>query len=978
KKESLLDRWKNRETKDSTTNSIKKAPSGIKIPLSSGQKRLWFLQQMYPNNPFYNYSETYTFDGPLNEEHLILSLNKVYQDHDVLRSTYHIEDKTIFQNVDTSSEMEISIHNLSTLSEKDKSLKLQEIIDSDATKHFNLNKGPLVRVTLIKISNTKHILQITLHHIVTDKWSMRIFREHLATYYRQLNKNIQTTKLRGELQYSDYSFWSEKKEINTKHLEYWKYKLSGEIPNLILPTDYPRPLRPSFKGAASYTQVFDKILSNKLLNLSKQLETTPYNLMLSVYYVLLFKYSGQTDILIGTPITNRDQKNLEELIGFFNDTVVLRTKLSPSMSFIDLVKAVHNNTLDAFANKDIPFDILVKELKVERSTAINPFFQVMFLYHSVSENPVFDDNLNLTHTWFDTKVSKFDLTIYISEINGILSSTFEYATDLFEEATINRFQKYFKQLLEEVVSNPNENIIDISIINQAEKQFLINQDTQNFNSFSEDNSIQNIIERTCKMYPDAIAVTFQNSSITYKELNNRATLLANKLLENLKAKNEVVALCVDRSIDMIIGILGILKAGCAYLPIDPEYPSERIHFMIKDSGVNIVLTQKTSVINYEIQSIFIEDVINNKNEIAVKNYPETSKTDLAYIIYTSGSTGQPKGVPITHESLINSTAGRLEYYDNNPSAFLLLSSISFDSSIAGIFWTLCTGGNLVIAEKRIEQDIDRIGNIINEKNISHTLMLPSLYKLILEYINKDKLLSLNTVIVAGEACTRPLCKIHFEKIPHTKLYNEYGPTEATVWCIAHEIKKTDNFALSVPIGKPVAGANIYLFDNHLKLVPYGAIGEIYIGGHVLSKGYFNKSDLTNKVFIDNPFNKKGKLYKTGDLGRYRNDGNIEFLGRADEQIKIRGYRVELGEIVKKIKTYGNSIDEVIVLYEEESATDNYQNSEKYMTIDEMAQVLSNIDENEVSNIIDSIKSLSNSEKEYLLSETEEKHSYEKN
>ncbi|PKQ44146.1 non-ribosomal peptide synthetase [Confluentibacter flavum] len=898
KQESLLDKWKNREQKTTSIKPIEKAPPGVKIPLSYGQKRLFFLQQLYPDNPFYNYSETYTFIGELVKEHLIESLKKVYNDHDILRTTYHADGDTVFQEVDASAKMEISTHDLSKLNELDAEIECHKIMLADATKYFELDKGPLVRASLIKINDLKHILQITLHHIVTDKWSMQIFRAHVAHYYRQFNKDIRLSELKNQLQYTDYAYWLENQEINNDHLNYWKNKLSGEIPNLNLPTDYSRPKHPSFKGAASYTQVFNKDLSGKLLKLSKKLETTPFNLMLSVYYIMLYKYSGQTDILIGTPVTNRNQKALEDLIGFFNDTIVLRTNLSPSMTFMDFVGNVRTNTLEAFSNKDVPFDILVRELKTNRNLSINPFFQVMFLYHSVPENPFFDDNLSLTHTWFDSKVAKFDLTIYISEEHGLFSSTFEYASDLFEEETINRFQDYFKLLLEGIVSNPNIVIADIPIINEKEKTFLCNQKNEFSNHLLEEQAIHKIIEQIASKYPENKAVTFGNVSMTYKELDHKASLVAQSLLKNITTRNEVIGLCLDRSINMIVGMLGILKAGCAYLPIDADYPKERVNFMLKDSNVKILLTQKNITIHdtgLDISTLFIENLTDTINELNTLDYPQTSEDDLAYIIYTSGSTGQPKGVPITHKSIINSTTGRIYFYNHNPSAFLLLSSISFDSSKAGIFWTLCTGGNLVISEKRLEQDIDKIGNILKDHSISHTLMLPSLYKTILEYTSPDSFGTLKTVIVAGEACTESLCDYHFNKLPKVKLYNEYGPTEATVWCIAYEITKA-TIKSSIPIGRPVAGANIYLLDEKLNLVPKGAIGEIYIGGTGLSKGYLNRPELTRQVFITNPFNTEEKLYKTGDLGKFRNDGNIVFLGRKDQQVKIRGFRVELEEI----------------------------------------------------------------------------------
>lgn len=968
-KASLLERWKNKKKQEQgSANEIAKAPAGINIPLSYGQKRLWFLQQMYPNNPFYNYSETYTFTGTLKVNFLLEALKRVYQDHGILRTTYHVENEEIFQKVDNDAEMDIAIHDLSASKIENPEKEALKIMQADAFKHFDLEKSPLFRVSLIKINTSKHILQVTLHHIVTDKWSMRIFRQHLADYYLAFTEGTPLPK-KEKLQYVDYAYWQDKKEINAEHFNYWKEKLSGEIPNLNLPTDYTRPLHPTFKGAAC-TKNYNKDFSTKILNLAKQLETTPFNLMLAVYYIFLHKYCGQEDILIGTPITSRHEKELEGLIGFFNDTVVLRTEVNADMSTKELINRVRQNHLEALHNKDIHFDYLVGKLKVNRSLSINPFFQVMFLYHSVPENPNFGKNLTLSHTWFDFKVSKFDLTIYIAEENGVLSTTFEYASDLFHKSTIERFLQYYKILIEEVVANPDKPIGKLKMLLPEEKVFLLNKTSPSNTPFSNYEGIHNIIENISKSTPNAIAVTYKEEQLTYKELNDKANSVAKKLISLKTNENDVIGLCIERSTDMIVGILAILKSGCAYLPLDPEYPKERIDFMLEDAEVKTILTTQAFSDKFaenKAAKVYIDSIDTN-----VSNYngafPKPKASNLAYIIYTSGSTGKPKGVPITHKNIISSTGGRLSFYDKNPSAFLLMSSISFDSSKAGIFWTLCTGGNLVIAEKRIEQDIEKIGDVINKNNISHTLMLPSLYKLILEFINVTKLQGLTHVIVAGEACSSNLCIAHFKKLPNVNLYNEYGPTEGSVWCIAHKISKENIGDDPIPIGEPVANSKIYILDEHLNPVPFGCIGEIYLGGPGLTTGYIKRPDLNQKAFVKNPFNPSEKLYKTGDLAKYNRNKEIEFLGRSDQQIKIRGYRVELSEIEKVIASYSNTIDNTFVLIEDNSAQlatdiDIINNQEKSIN-----NLLKQMNTKEIDSIMSSVKALSSEQKKYLLNQ----------
>lgn len=911
----ILSKWKNRDKKDAISSAINKAPEGAVIPLSHGQRRLYFLQLLYPESNFYNYSERYEFEGNVQVEKLLKALKLACEAHEILRSTYHMEDGELFIKVNDEANIKISQHDFSSLEHKEAEVEANEILTVESRHIFNLAAQPSILVSLIKIHNTKHILLFTLHHIATDKWSMGLLRKDWAENYEKLCSDKKVNNKQFDIQYADFAYWQQNQKVDKKQLDYWKHKLSGEIPFISLPIDFPKPAKPSFKGSASPTHNFTKELSKSVLDVAKELEVTPYVLFLSVYYVLLFRYSGQKDILIGSPVANRDQKALENLVGFFNETVVLRLELSGAMSFKELVAEVKKTTLEAFSNKDVPFDTLVKELNQERSLSINPFFQVMFLYHSVPENPSFGPNIQLEHGVFDTGVSKFDLTLYVSEKDGILSSTFEYASDLFKASSVHRFQEHINLLLEGIVQNQEQSISELPILTKKENQFFLEQNIIRAPPFDKYNGIHEVIANISKKYPDAIAISFQDDVISYRELDKRANLLAKKILSKTQNKNEIVGLCIDRSIEMIVGMIGILKAGCAYLPIDPKYPNQRIQFILNDAEVDLVITQsKLTTLFSDIQSqlIQIDDEIWSDIHDNLM-LPEAIESNLAYIIYTSGSTGNPKGVPITHKNILNSTGGRLQFYDKNPEAFLLMSSISFDSSKVGIFWTLCTGGNLVITENRIEQYISRVEEVIQNNNITHSLMLPSLYKLILEYGNVDNMESLTTVIVAGETCPTSLCVAHFDKFNTVDLYNEYGPTEATVWCIAHKVEKPQSTDV-IPLGKPVANAEIYLLDEYLNKVPFGAVGEIYVGGIGLALKYNKRPDLTDKAYIKNPFgnSEEEKFYKTGDLARYTTDGTIEFLGRSDQQIKIRGYRVELGEIEKAIEEEQDVNDAVVL------------------------------------------------------------------
>ncbi len=918
KNSSLLSQWKNREKKEPARTRFPKAPDGAAIPLTSGQQRLWFLQRLLPENPVYNYAESFVIKGKLNEAAFEHSLQRVFEENRILRAYYPYEHGNPVQVINSESEVELKRFDLSAIPKADRENQKLDILMSNAKRHFNLDEFPLVRTTLIKLDAEEHIFLLTMHHIIFDKWSMDLFLKAMAEHYRAfITGKAFEKKDENGLQFTDYAFWRKNRGLDTSQMTYWKSKLGGEIPLLTLPTDFPLPANPSYKGT-SYRTKFSRDLSKRVLDLSKKMETTPYVLLLSVYYVLLHKYSGQKDILIGSPISRRNDKALENVIGFFDETVVFRTEVDSETSFPILVKQVRKSVLEAFSNMDIPFEALVKALSPKRSLSVNPFFRVMFIYHPVTEVPSFGQELELSHSFFNPGVSKFDLTLYVANDNGRLSSGFEYATDIFQESTIIQFQEHFRLLLEAITTEPHQKIVDINMLTEGEESIFLRKPNAVESQISSFTGIHHIFEHVAKTRPDKTALTFDGESISYETLNRKAGIVANALLKKTNKSNETVVLCVERSIDMIVGMLGILKAGCAYLPIDPNYPAERLDFILEDAKADIILTQSslTAIFDGFGKDLLILDAVQKTDSHSNVAMPKMDSDATAYIIYTSGSSGYPKGVPISHGNIISSTAGRLEFYPKNPDAFLLLSSISFDSSKAGIFWTLCTGGNLILTENRIEQDISKIENLVQQHSVTHTLMLPSLYKLILEHGDVANLGSLKTVIVAGEACTPAIADLHFEKLAVAGLYNEYGPTEATVWCLAHRVEKEDG-SKGVPIGKPVAGSEIYLLNETMNLVPYGAVGEIFIGGPGISRGYINKPELTEAAFVSHPFNENpfDKLYRTGDLGRYRKDGAIEFLGRADQQVKIRGYRIELEEL-EKVLVDDPSINDAVALVQE--------------------------------------------------------------
>ena len=881
--------------------------------LSAGQKRLWFLQELFPENPFYNYADLFRIRGPLDQTALFSAVRSLVLKHSSLRTTFEIVDGQPFQKIQSNAEFQSEVFDISHLDAQRREQQAVEIAMREASAPFDLSTGPLLRVTLIILGPDHHLLAFTTHHIIIDKWSMRVVRKDLAEFYQKHINGEDVTPQIPKLQYVDFAHWQQTQNWNNADLDFWKNQLAGEIPVLDLPVDYQRKGRPTF-GGGFVNQTLPPELSKEIMALCKAQNVTGFAFLLAAFKILLHKYSGQQDILVGSPFTDRDRVELEEMIGFFNNTLVLRSVISGNASALDFLQQVKQTTTETFAFKHVQFEALVQELKPDRNLELNPFFRTMFLYHDVPPKPTFGSGITWEYEPFDIGVAKFDLTLYVSHEEGQLTTIFEYASDLFERSTIERMQQHLLILLQSIVANPHTRISELSILSESELQQIIYQWNDTRISEQEEQNIIDAFAHSTKLFPDRTAVVAEKE-LTYAELHARAQQVALALIRQGLSPNSIVGLCVERSVEMAVGILGILQAGAAYLPLDPSYPNERLSYMIQDSGASLVLMQSDLAPTHPFENattLTFEECADIPLTES-KSIDNPSGDDLAYLIYTSGSMGRPKGVPISHANLMHSTQARLSYYPENPAAFLLLSSFAFDSSVAGIFWTLSTGGKLVIPPRRIEQDIDLLADWIETQGITTTLLLPSLYQMILEHASPSKLKTLKDVIVAGEACGANLGELHFERLPEARLHNEYGPTEASVWCTVYEIH-AEKERPQIPIGRPIENTEIFILDSTFNPVPIGVAGELYIGGKGLASGYWRREELTATQFPKVAIwpDQKKRLYRTGDLARYRADGNIEFLGRADRQIKIRGFRVELGEIKEAIERFP-TVSEVAVV-----------------------------------------------------------------
>jgi len=907
-------------------STIKPIARTDELPLSFGQQRLWFLNQLEGPNATYNMPSVLRLVGTLHRAALEESLTEIVRRHESLRTTFTTINGKPHQVIHQSFNPIKEVVDLQPLAAAEQTSEILSNAQEEAQRPFALAEGPLVRATLLKLSAEEHVLLFTMHHIISDGWSIGVIIQELSSLYNAFSQGQPSPLPALPIQYVDFAHWQRQwltGEVLEAQLNYWRQQLMGVPALLELPTDYPRPASLSYQGATQEIQLTAE-LTQQLKKLSQQTGTTLFMTLLSAFAVLLSRYSGMNDIVIGSPIANRTQSQTESLIGFFVNTLVFRIDLEGDPNVTALLKRVRRVALDAYANQDIPFEQLVEELQPVRSFSHSPLFQVMFVLQNVPTGSLELVGLSLTPLEPESVVAQFDLTLSMEETDQGLDGTLEYSTDLFGAATMERLMGHFKTLLTGLVANPQQPIHELPLLTEAEQQQLLAwNDTAT--DYPHDKTLVDLFEDQVEKTPEAIAVVFEDQQLTYRALNTKANQLAH-YLQNMGVKPDIlVGICVERSLEMVIGLFGILKAGGAYLPLDPAYPAARLAFMLEDAGVGMLLTQSSlidSLPETTAPVIFQDD----KTEVLSQHRSENPLSGvgpehLAYVIYTSGSTGKSKGVPITHQNLVHSTSARFCYYSEQPKCFLLLSSFAFDSSVAGIFWTLVTGGNLVLPAQNAHQDTLQLAQLIKQHQVSHLLAIPSFYAVLLEQAERQQLVGLRTVIVAGEACSSELVKRHYERFEHLSLYNEYGPTEASVWssvykCLSQEPRS------EVPIGRPIANTQLYILDEHQRPVPVGVPGELHIGGDGLARGYLNRPDLTAEKFIKNPFSDdpNARLYKTGDLARYLPDGNIEYLGRIDNQVKIRGFRIELGEIEAALGQYP-FVKETAVIVHEDSQTD---------------------------------------------------------
>ncbi|MGZ4032873.1 MAG: non-ribosomal peptide synthetase, partial [Tumebacillaceae bacterium] len=755
----------------------------------------------------------------------------------------------------------------------------------------------------------------------SDGWSMGIFTEEFMKIYLAIVHQMEPMLPEMPVQYADFAIWQRdwlQGEVLDAQMAFWKKQLGGELPVLEMPTDRPRPPVQTYRGASEAFTI-PRHLTKALNALSRQQGATLFMTMLSAYQTLLHRYTGQADIVVGTPIAGRNRKETEGLIGFFINTLVLRTSFEGNPTFTELLQQVRETSLEAFANQDVPFEKLVDELKLQRDPSRTPLFQTMFILQNTPFEEVKLPGLTLLPVEFDNPTAKFDLSIELSERGEELVGLLNYNTDLFDRATIARLAQHYLNLLQGIADDAKQFVSVLPILTEAERHQLVGEWNDTMVEYPQDVCLHQLFEQQVDRTPDAVAVVFEEQELTYRELNEQANRLAHYLQKQQVGPEVLVGVCMERSLEMVISLYGILKAGGAYVPIDPTYPSDRLSYLLEDSQIQVLLTQEKWLDTLPDVSVpFIcfdladELLVGERTE----NPPSAATAEhAAYMIYTSGSTGKPKGVLNTHKGIVNRLLWMQDEYKlTSDDRVLQKTPFSFDVSVWEFFWPLLTGARLVVARPEGHRDSHYLVETIQRYEITTLHFVPSMLQLFLEETGVEQCRSIRQVMTSGEALPYELQKRFFACLD-AELHNLYGPTEAAVDVTYWECE-SDSTLNFVPIGRPIANTTIFILDQHLQPVPIGVAGELHIGGVQVARGYHNRPELTAEKFIPNPFAPGERLYKTGDLARFLADGNIQYLGRLDHQVKIRGQRVELGEIEEVLMQQTGVWDAVAVVRED--------------------------------------------------------------
>ena len=899
--------------------AIEPVPRDQLLPLSFSQERLWFISQLDPDNTAYHVPRAIRIIGDLNVALVQATFTEIVRRHEILRTSFPTVDGRPVQLIHAPHPIDLSLIDLRSLPRAEREAEVQHFIRTEGNQPFDFTQEPLIRVSLLQLEGQEHVLVLTEHHLVHDGWTQGVLMRDFVAVYSAFRIGQPSPLPDLVIQYADFAHWQRRwlqGSVLEDQLEYWKKQLYGAPPLLELPSVRPRPPVQSFRGA-EFNLELDATTAGALREFSRNHGVTLFMTMLAAFDVLLLRYSGATDVVVGSGIANRRWQALENLLGMIINTVVLRVDLSGNPTFIELLQRVRETTLDVYSHQDLPFEKLVEEIQPQRTLSYTPLFQVMFSFLDTPMLAMQLPGLEIQAIGAHNQTAKFDLNVVVvtpaeqsAGLRGInngedqrseITVAFEYSTDVFDEQAIEQLADHYRRLLQAVLKNPDQRLLQLPLLSDAERELPLKTWNQTRREYPRNQTVSRLFEQQVKRTPEAIAVVFSGTKLTYAELNSRANRLAQHLRTRGVGPDVTVGLFVERSIEMIVALLGILKAGGAYVPLDPQNPRERISFMLRDADVALLLTRKRSHERLPGSDLPVIDLDSDEADFAAyaeNNFEVDNQPDnLAYVMYTSGSTGLPKGVAVTQRNIVRLVTNTDYAEFGSDEVFLQLAPLSFDASTFEIWGSLLNGARLVIMPPELPL-LEDIAGKLREYSVTTLWLTSGLFTQMADEHAVD-LAGVRQLLAGGDVLSpTQVRKVLAERSGDDCVINGYGPTESTTFACCYRVKTASQIENSVPIGKPIANTTVYILDANLEPVPTGVTGELYIGGDGLARGYFQRPDLTAERFLPDRFSGEpgARLYRTGDLTRYLRDGNIEFVGRADQQVKVRGFRVELDEI----------------------------------------------------------------------------------
>jgi amino acid adenylation domain-containing protein len=889
-------------------------------PLAVLQRGLWFLEQVRPDNPAHVVPGAVRIKGPLDTEVLRRAVAEIVRRHDALRTTFELRDGKPAQLVHPHVTVDIPETDLRGREVSD--AEVEKLVAEELARPFDITRKPLLRLTLLRLAEEESVLVVAMHHLISDRWSTGVLLTELSALYEAYSKGEPSPLPDLPVQYGDFAVWQQQR-LEREHwaddLAYWRDRLAGAPAAIDLPTDRPRPAVQGFDGGSVPIELSES-LTAELSTLAHRHGATPYMVLLAAFTVLLSRYSRSEDVVVGVPVAVRDNVQVEPLIGYFVNTMAIRADLGGDPTFTEVVERVRDACLGAYRHQDVPFDLVVAELNTTRDLSRPPVYQVSFSY---GREPVPESALGgaeLERLTVRSAGSRFDLEFQAFDNGAGVTGWFDYDSALFDESTIVRMAGHFRNIVRRLVADPDQRIGEVDLLDDAERQRMLVDWNATERSWPDRGLVHECVEAQARHTPDATAVRFLDDSVSYDELNRRANRLARRLRALGAGRDVLVGVAMERSVELVVSLLAVLKAGAAYVPLDPDYPRARLEFMLADSDVRVLLTQRRLVEEIDClreataEVLCVDELGSDLADEADDDLGiDVDGEDLAYVIYTSGSTGRPKGVQNVHAGIRNRLLWMQDEYGLDGSDRVLQKTpISFDVSVWEFFWPLMTGATLVLARPGGHRDGAYLAELIQAEGVTTLHFVPAMLQAFLAE-PVERCTSLRRVLCSGEELPRDL-QDRFLSRSRAELHNLYGPTEAAIDVTAWACR-ADTADGPVPIGRPIANTEIYVLDAAGRPVPIGVPGELHIGGRNLARGYLNRPELTAEKFVDHPFRPGARLYRTGDLARFRDDGAVEFLGRLDHQIKLRGFRIELGEIEAALARHDRVREAVVATHE---------------------------------------------------------------